>query len=158
MDTLDFTCSAIDSKGGFLREYTGRGEDISPEFAINDLSPNAKTLLVTLEDMSHPIKRFTHWVIWNIPAANVIPKGIPHGKHTSGNAVQGIAYGLHRYAGPKPPHGKTHKYRFTVYVLDCSLSLNALSFKKRVLRTARKRIIQSGEVSGYFEGYSLREN
>lgn len=63
MDTLDFTCSAIDGKGGFLREYTGRGDDISPEFAINNLSPSAKTLLVTLEDLSHPIRRFTHWVI-----------------------------------------------------------------------------------------------
>lgn len=157
MDTLDFTCSAIDSKGGFLREYTGRGEDISPEFAINDLSPNAKTLLVTLEDMSHPIKRFTHWVIWNIPAANVIPKGIPHGKHTINGAVQGMGYGLHRYAGPKPPHGKTHKYHFAVYALDCELDLKPFSFKKRVLSAARWHIIQRGEVCGYFEGYGLRE-
>lgn len=156
MDTLDFTCSALDSKGGFLREYTGRGEDISPEFVISNLSPNAKTLLVTLEDMSHPIKCFTHWVIWNIPAASVIPKGIPHGKHVLDGAVQGVGYGLHRYAGPKPPSGKSHKYRFTVYALDYALSLSAFSFKKRVLRAARKHIIQRGEVSGYFEGYGLR--
>ena len=158
MDTLEFICKGIDDKKGFLREFTGRGDDISPEFVINNLSPNAKTLLVTLEDMRHPIKNFTHWVIWNIPAASVIPKGIPLGKHTSGNAVQGIAYGLHRYAGPKPPHGKTHKYRFTVYALDCELDLKPFSFKKRVLSAARWHIIQRGEVCGYFEGNSLREN
>ncbi len=156
MDTLDFTCSAIDSKGGFLHEYTGRGKDISPEFVIKNLSPVAKTLLVTLEDLSHPIKCFTHWVIWNIPAANVISKKIPHGKHTIGGAVQGIGYGLHRYAGPKPPSGKSHKYRFTVYALDCSLDLSAFSFKKKVLCAAQGHIIQRGEVSGYFEGYGLR--
>lgn len=156
MDTLDFTCSAVDGKGGFLREYTGRGEDISPEFTINNLSPNAKTLLVTLEDMSHPIKRFTHWVIWNIPAASVIHKGIPHGKHVLDGAVQGIGYGLHRYAGPKPPSGKSHKYRFTVYALDCSLNLSAVSFKKRVLKAAQGHIIQRGEICGYFEGNGIR--
>lgn len=156
MDTLDFTCSAVNGKGGFLREYTGRGEDISPEFAINNLSTNAKTLLVTLEDMSHPIKRFTHWVIWNIPAASVIHKGIPHGKHVLDGAVQGIGYGLHRYAGPKPPSGKSHKYRFTVYALDCSLNLSAVSFKKRVLKAAQGHIIQRGEICGYFEGNGIR--
>ena len=156
MDTLEFVCKGIDDKKGFLREYTGRGEDISPEFVISNLSPNAKTLMITLEDMYHPIKNFTHWVIWNIPAADVIPKGIPHGKQTLGSAVQGIGYGLHRYAGPKPPRGKTHKYRFTVYALDCSLNLKASCFKKKALCAAQGHIIQRGEVCGYFERNGLR--
>ena len=82
MDTLDFVCKGIDDKKGFLREFTGRGEDISPEFVISNLSHNAKTLMITLEDIFHPIKNFTHWVIWNIPATNVVPKGIPRGKKT----------------------------------------------------------------------------
>ena len=156
MDALDFVCKGIDDKNGFLREHTGRGEDVSPKFEIRNLSPNAKTLIITLEDIFHPIKNFTHWVIWNIPAANVIPKGIPHGKRTFGSAVQGIGYGLHRYAGPKPPRGKTHKYRFTVYALDCSLDLKASCFKRKVLREAQGHIIQRGEVCGYFEGSGLR--
>ncbi len=70
MENLEFTCVGLNDNGKFPAEYTGRGEDISPEFIINNLSPNAETLIITLEDMSHPIKRFTHWVIWNIPAAN----------------------------------------------------------------------------------------
>ncbi len=56
------------------------GQDILPEFVIKNLSPNAKTLAVTLEDLSHPIKDFTHWIIWNIPAAGRIRKSIPAGK------------------------------------------------------------------------------
>ena len=156
MDTLDFVCKGIDDQKGFLREHTGRGEDVSPEFAISNLSPNAKTLMITLEDIYHPIKNFTHWVIWNIPVASVIPKGIPRGKQTLGGAVQGIGYGFHRYAGPKPPRGKTHKYRFTVYALDCSLDLKAFCSKGKVLRAAKGHIIQRGEVCGYFEGSGLR--
>ncbi len=153
MKALEIVCGGISSDGKFLTEYTGRGEDISPEFAIKGLSPNAVSLIITLEDMSHPIKRFTHWVIWNIPAADVIPRAIPRGKTVSslGNAVQGAAYGFHRYAGPKPPSGKTHRYLFTIYALDCLLDLKPSSSKRKVLYAAKDRIIQKGEVSGYYE-------
>ena len=53
---------------------------------------------------------------------------------TLGGGVQGVAYGLHRYAGPKPPKGRTHTYRFTVCALDCALDLSSASRKKAVLR------------------------
>ena len=152
MDVLEIVCKGIDDKGGFLRESTGRGEDISPEFVISNLSPSAKTLLVTLEDVFHPIKNFTHWIVWNIPAASVIPKGIRRGEY-----VQGVGYGMHRYAGPKPPRGKTHKYRFTIYALDCSLDLKPFSFKGKILRAAQGHIVQRGEVYGYFEENGLRK-
>lgn len=153
MEALEIVCGGISADRKLLTEHTGRGEDISPEFAIKGLSPNAKTLIITLEDMSHPIKRFTHWIIWNIPAAEVIPKAIPRGKTVPGlkNAAQGVAYGFHRYAGPKPPRGKTHRYCFTVYALDGFLDLKPYSSKRKVLNAAGDRIIQKGEVCGYYE-------
>ena len=153
MENLEFTCTGLNDNGKFPVEHTGRGENISPEFIINNLSSDAVTLIVTLEDLSHPIKDFTHWVIWNIPAADKIPKAIPHGKSAAnlGNAVQGIGYGFHRYAGSKPPKGKTHKYRFTLYVLDCSLDVKPVSTKRKVLNAASDHIIQKGEICGYFE-------
>lgn len=153
MENLKFTCTGLNSNGKFPVEHTGRGEDVSPEFIIYNLSPDAVTLMVTLEDMSHPIKQFTHWVIWNIPAANKIPKAIRRGKTAAGlgNAAQGIGYGFHRYAGPKPPKGKTHKYCFTVYALDCLLDLKPFSTKRKVLNAANNHIIQKGGIFGYFE-------
>lgn len=153
MENLEFMCVGLNDNGKFPVEYTGRGEDVSPEFIINNLSPKAATFIITLEDMSHPIKQFTHWVIWNIPAANKIPKAISHGKTAANleNAVQGVGYGFHRYAGPKPPKGKTHKYCFTVYALDCSLDLKPFSTKRKVLGSASSHIIQKGEICGYFE-------
>jgi len=30
------------------------------KFTIKNLSPSAKSLVITLEDLSHPIKGFTH--------------------------------------------------------------------------------------------------
>ena len=150
---LDFDCSAIDESGKFKLENTGRGKDLSPEFRINNLSPEARTLVITLEDTSHPIKDFTHWVIWNIPATEHVPGSLPAGKTVIAldGAPQGRAYGNHRYAGPKPPKGKTHVYRFTAYALDCALYAPPSSRKKKVLAEAIGHIIQKGTAVGSFE-------
>lgn len=136
--------------GTFPTQNTGRGEDISPEITIENLSPQAVSLAVTLEDISHPVKNFTHWVIWNIPADNVIKGGIKPGKHLPDGSVQGIGYGMHRYAGPKPPKGTTHSYRLTVYSLDCMLDISAVSFKGKFLKEAG-HILQKGSITGKFE-------
>ena len=150
---LEFTCMDIENDGKFPLRNTGRGQDISPEFLIKNLSSKAKTLAITLEDLSHPVKDFTHWLIWNIPAANQVQSGIPSGSHVPAldGACQGIGYGFHRYAGPKPPKGKTHIYRFTVYALDCELQLSVYSLKRAFLKKASGRIIQQGTITAKFE-------
>ena len=150
---LEFECVGIEDGGKIPIANTGRGRDISPEFVIKNLSPKAKTLAITLEDLTHPIKNFTHWIIWNIPAIDRIKKGIEAGKSVStlGNAKQGIGYGLHRYAGPKPPKGKKHIYRFTIYSLDCEINMSANSMKRSFLKKAENHIIQKGSIVGKFE-------
>lgn len=151
---LKAECAGLENRRVFPLEYTGRGENRSPELILANLSPAARTLAVTLEDLLHPVFRdFTHWIIWNIPAAPNIMGAIPPGKRVEalGNAVQGIAYGRHQYAGPKPPKGKRHRYRFTVYALDCALSLSPYSAKKKFLRAAKNHIIQKASVIGIFE-------
>lgn len=66
-------------------------------------------------------KRITYW---DIPATGKIAKAIPPGKRISSpeGAVQGIGYGFHRYAGPKPPKRKSYRYCLTIYALDCKLN------------------------------------
>lgn len=150
---LEIECTGVEANGKFSIEHTGRGKDSSPEFVIKNLSPSVQTLVITLEDLSHPINAFTHWIIWNIPASSTIPQAIPSGKFVStlGGAVQGVGYGLHRYAGPKPPKGKSHKYCFTIYALDCTLDLKASSTKKKVLNRANSHIVQQGKIFSSFE-------
>lgn len=118
------------------------------------LSPAAKTLAITLEDVKHPLfKNFTHWIIWNIPATSKITGAIPHGKNVESlnNAIQGVAYGWHKYAGPKPPKGKQHQYCFTIYVLDSRLSLSPNSTKNKFIKSAKNHILQQGTIWGLFE-------
>ncbi len=149
---LKFHCMGIENGGRFPVRNTGRGQDMSPEFVLENLSPKARTIAITLEDLSHPIKNFTHWIIWNIPATSRVKGGIAAGSKAAGlgNACQGIGYGFHRYAGPKPPKGKKHTYCFTVYALDREIDLSARSVKRTFLKKAGKYILQRGSLTAEF--------
>lgn len=154
MDTLIFECSGMKNGEKFPVVNTGRGKDLSPEFMIKNLSPCAKTLAITLEDIKHPLfKDFTHWIIWNIPARERIDGAIPGGKVIPGlgNARQGIGYGWYKYAGPKPPKGKLHLYRFTMYALDSKIDLGRLPIKRCFIKMAKGHIIQKGSIIGKYE-------
>lgn len=153
MDSLIFECGNMKNEETFPVENTGRGQDISPEFIIYNLSSRAKTLAIILEDISHPVFRdFTHWLIFNIPARDRINGAVPGGKMVPslGNARQGIGYGWYKYAGPKPPKGRQHFYRFTIYALDSEIALTGLPTKTRFLKTAKGHIIQQGSIVGRF--------
>ena len=150
IEILHFHCPGLEDGGTFPRENTGWGKDLSPEIVLEDLSPRARTLAVTLEDMSHPVKGFTHWVMWNFPARKVIPGGLPKHERLENGITQGVAYGIHRYAGPKPPVWSHHRYRLTVYALDCALELDTASRKRRVLKAAEGHILQTGSLTARF--------
>ena len=152
---LTLTSPAFSEDGAIPLRHSGRGEDLSPPFAIGGIPEGTSSLALLLEDTSHPLFRnFTHWLLWDIPLADTLPEGIASGEKVElagGTATQGMAYGPHRYAGPKPPKGRTHTYRFTVYALDCALALHSRARKKTFLRAAEGHILQSGSISGEFE-------
>lgn len=128
-------------------KYTGYGENISPEFVIKNLSAKAKSLVIILEDLNHPIKNFTHWIAWNIKADSIIPENVGN----IDNICQGIAYGFHKYAGAKPPKFKKHNYRYSIYSLDIVLELSFNIMKKRLLKAMNGHVLQKGTITGYFK-------
>lgn len=137
---------------------TARGEDLSPEFVLKGITPEAKTMVITLDDASHPLfKNYNHWVIWNLPIQTRIPEGIPKGKDLPelGGAKQGIAYGKHSYRGPKPPFNWTHTYVFTFYILDTKLDLEAESTKAEVLKAISGHVLQEASLSGKFQSHRV---
>lgn len=133
---------------------SARGEDVSPGFKLKNMDSKAKSVVITMDDMSHPIfKIYNHWCIWNIPVQEEIPEGIPRGKTVPslGGAVQGIGYGRHRYRGPKPPFKSIHTYQFTVYTLDCTLNLPSHCGEKELLNRMDGHILQRAMLSGTFQ-------
>ena len=151
---LTLTSPSFPQNGVIPARHSGRGEDLSPAFAIGGIPKGAVSLALLLEDTSHPFFRdFPHWLIWNLPPAGALPEGIAPGKtvEIQGTAaVQGAAYGRHRYAGPKPPPWRRHRYRFTLLALDCRLNLPPGTGKKGLLQAVEGHILAQAELSGWY--------
>ncbi|WP_324825375.1 YbhB/YbcL family Raf kinase inhibitor-like protein [Sinanaerobacter sp. ZZT-01] len=153
MEILNVKSKAFNEGGWIPVKYTARGADLSPDFEIINISPNAKSIAITLDDASHPIfPNYNHWVIWNIAVRSIIPEGISHGRYVGDlGATQGVAYGRNKYKGPKPPLKSIHTYVFTIYILDCMLDLAARSKKREFLHKADGHILQQAKLSGKFQ-------
>ena len=152
MDKLIVSSSDFAEGGLIPIDCTGYGADHSPELVLSGLCQDAISLAITLDDLSHLIPDFNHWVIWNISASAVIAGSIPPGAQVAalGGTFQGIGYGRHRYRGPKPPLKRRHQYRFTVFALDAFLNLPPTAKKKELLRAMQGHILQQAELKGYY--------
>lgn len=153
MKRIGVGCGGIDENGKFKTEFTGKGRDVSPEFTFSGIPDDAESLAIVLRDMSHPLfGEMTHWIIWNLPVVDVLPGGIARGARPGiGDAVQGIAYGWHRYRGPKPPKGTSHRYEFTVYAVDRQLRLGPMTSYRRLKAELNGKVVGMGNVEGTFE-------
>lgn len=151
---LKITCPSFSEDGQIPKRHTGFGEDISPSFLIDGLSDQIKSIAIVMDDLNIPfIREYTHWLIWNLPAEEVIPENIPYGTDCPNGATQGIGYGKNRYRGPKQPPfiKKSHRYRFTIYGLDCTLSLEPSSQKGDLIKAMSGHIVKSGEITGWYK-------
>ncbi len=134
----------------FPKEYTCDGRNVSPQIEISGLNAtsNLTALAMILEDPDAPIGTFTHWVIWNIPPANVIPSDIPKVMNVTEpvKAVQGAnGAGTIGYIGPCPPAGKPHRYFLQVYGLDKMLDLEPGSNVSDLRDAMNGSIVLQGE-------------
>ena len=87
---LDVKCPAFAPDGAIPEEYTGFGEDLSPEIIIGNIGAGVRSLAVIMDDLNVPVRgELTHWIIWNFPPSSVISKAIPHGARIPSGAVQG---------------------------------------------------------------------
>jgi len=138
------------------KKHTGFGKDISPGFELENLSNDAVSIAIIMDDLDIPfIKAYNHWLIWNIPPMTSIREDIPYGETVAslGNAIQGVGYGSHRYRGPKQPVfvRNTHRYRFYIYVLDCMLDLSSSSKKPELLSAMQGHVLQQGSITGKYK-------
>ncbi|MDD4652843.1 MAG: YbhB/YbcL family Raf kinase inhibitor-like protein [Methanothrix sp.] len=146
--------NSIVVKLGFDRvpdESTCQGADVSPEIEIQ--GTNAASLAVIVDDPDAPSAVFTHWLIWNIPPTETIPRGIKKITNIDDPfpAVQGTNdFGEIGYTGPCPPRGKPHRYFFRVLGLDRILDLPAGASAKELKKAMEGHVVQKGEAVATF--------
>ena len=136
-------------------KYTCEGQDVSPPLVWSEPPLATQSLALTLEDpedATAPGGVFTHWILFNIPSDSLkISEGVPTQAELSSGALQSkndferIGYG-----GPCPDGSGPHRYRFTLYALNCLLDLEASVSKKQVLDSIQEHILAQGELIGIY--------
>lgn len=127
-------------------KYTCDGIDVNPPLEFIDISKNAKSLVLIVEDPDSPSKVFAHWILWNISPdtksikENSVPKGAREGMNDFGN----VGYG-----GPCPHSGK-HRYQFKLFALNNMIDNPQSLRKDEIERTIKKHILEKAILTGLY--------
>ncbi|HZS42956.1 MAG TPA: YbhB/YbcL family Raf kinase inhibitor-like protein [Candidatus Paceibacterota bacterium] len=148
---LNLSSLAFSNNSNIPAKYTCDSENIVPPLKIEGTDPNAKSLVLIVDDpdaASVVGHTFDHWVKFNIDPRTLT---IEEGKEPLGTAGKGGANNL-TYTGPCPPNG-THHYHFKLYSLDTKLTLPEGSTKAEVEAAMQGHILQQTELIGLYTRY-----
>ncbi len=148
---MKLTSKAFEHEGMIPSVYTCDGKNISPPLTVSDVPPEAKSLVLLMDDPDVPKKlrkdgMWDHWVVFDMPVdigeipEGMEPPGVP-GKGTGGNTG---------YYGPCPPD-REHRYFFRLYALDDELDLPEGSDKKTVENALADHVIEKCVLMGRYE-------
>jgi Raf kinase inhibitor-like YbhB/YbcL family protein len=121
--------------------------DELPRLEIDEVPPEAVTLVALLEDPDSPLGTVTHWLVWNIPPDTryLDPSNLPPG------ATTGLdTFGGEGEMGP-PPAGGRHRYRWVILALDDSLSLPPGSTRTRLEKAFAGHVLDRARLSAIVE-------
>lgn len=140
--------------------YTVDGENISPHLEWSGVPLGARTLALIMRDPDAPSGDFVHWVVYNLPPElELLPAGVPKIEvlRELDNARQGVNdTGRFGYAGPAPPGGETHTFRFQLFALDGPLDLSGRVTAKDLEEAMRDHIIARAETIGTYSRAARR--
>ena len=142
---IKVTSSAFTEGGNIPSKFTCDGTDTSPPLKIEGIPPEAKALLIIVDDPDAPSGLFTHWLVWNIDPRKA---SIPEGKSPDGIPGKND-FGKTGYGGPCPPSG-SHRYYFRVFAMDQQLSPSAGARRKEVDSAMKGHVIAQGELMGRY--------
>jgi len=152
--TFKLTSNAFPHGGEIPAKYTCEGQDISPPLAWTGVPPNARSLVLIVDDPdapdpAAPKMTWVHWVLYNIPlGAGSLPEGA---KELPPGTLQGLNdWRRTGYGGPCPPIGR-HRYFFKLYALDAMLP-NLGQVPKAKLEAAMKpHVVARTELMGTYQ-------
>ena len=150
---MAITSGAFEHEGTIPDAYSCDGADISPELNWTGVPEGTQSLVLILDDPDAPGGTFTHWVIYNIPAAATgLEENIPKTAELVSGALQGRnSIGEIGYGGPCPPLGQSHRYFFKLYALDITLDLEGGASKAQVMAAMEGHILAEAEIMGNFQ-------
>lgn len=143
---LQLISSAFKDNEAVPEQYTCRGQNINPPLNIVGKPEGTKSLALIMHDPDAVSGDYVHWLMWDIPpgtdtiAANSVPVGAIQGPNGSGD---------NKYTGPCPPAGTgTHHYKFDLYALNTTLSLNPKTNREDLVKALEGRFLAQSTLTG----------
>lgn len=111
-----------------------------------------------MENPDAPRGTWVHWILFNIPAGvtefqeniEYFAQGEKQGMNSwEEHNIEGGKRGNVKYGGPCPPSGK-HRYFFTLYALDCELTVAEGVKKDDLLKAMEGHILGSAQLVGFY--------
>jgi Raf kinase inhibitor-like YbhB/YbcL family protein len=132
--------------------FTCHGADSSPKLRWSEPPAGTKSLALTVVDVDAPMGEFTHWLLYNIPATKrELSESVPGGGKLDDGSVQGRNdFGANGYGGPCPPGSSAHRYVFTLFALDSTLSLGAGASRDELEKAIAGHVVARGRLTGRF--------
>jgi Raf kinase inhibitor-like YbhB/YbcL family protein len=149
--SITVTSPAFTPGGRIPVDHTCDGSDVRPELVISAPPPGTKSLVLLVEDPEATSGVFTHMIAFDVsPELRKLPGGAD--LTGAGDAARfGLNdFGSTRYAGPCPPRGEAHRYRFRVLALDVVLGLPEGAPREKVDAAMDAHILGEGILSGHF--------
>jgi Raf kinase inhibitor-like YbhB/YbcL family protein len=151
---LVITSTAFGEGDRIPARFTAAGQDISPALAWSGAPAATAAFALVLHDPDAPRPGgFTHWVIFNLPAAvKGLSEGISATPRLETGASQGKnSAGANGYMGPAPPPGKPHHYHFRLYALDKKLDLPPSADRQRLLEAIKGHVLAESDLVGIYQ-------
>lgn len=146
LSSFMLTSNAFTDGGAIPKKFSCDGENVSPQLKWGGAPPNTHSFTLIMDDPDAPIGTFTHWVAFDLPAAQ---NEIAEGAKSVGKGGQNGA-GRTGYFGPCPPVG-SHRYFFTLYALDVdSLGLKDGASRGDVEKMMTGHILAKAQLMGRY--------
>ncbi len=143
MESFSVSSPAFEQGGRIPARYTCDSDDVSPELRISSIPEGTKTLALIVDDPDAPMGTWVHWLVWNIPPAEVIAE------NTAPGTLGRNDFGKLEWGGPCPPSGE-HRYFFRLYALDAELDLPEGSARQELERAMQGHILARAELMGRY--------
>ena len=139
------------------RRHSCEGGDHSPPLTWSGLPPGTRALALVCEDSDASLKKFTHWLVYDIPSGEAgLAEDQPRQPTLKSGAKQGENdFKRLGYGGPCPPNGPFHRYYFTLYALDSPLMLDPGAGRKEVDQAIALHAIERAQLMGRYRKVRL---
>lgn len=159
--TLVLRSPAFTEGGAIPSGHTCEGADRSPPLTWGGVPPDAKSLVLIVDDPDAPDpeapkRTWVHWVLFNLPPTSTgLPEGVTPDRLPPGTGQGMTDFRRPGWGGPCPPIGR-HRYFFRLYALDVLLPDLGVPTRAQVDAAMAGHIVARAELMGTYRKRSAR--